>query len=358
MKQNISATVFNPFNHGTSSITYRPVNQSTYDTLSRILLQGWKISNISEILWHDVGPKINSNNFKITVGNKRFLLKISHIKDPELQMLINKCLQFCERNEASTAHLILTSSGSSFLINSDNFFCLYDFVNGDNFDGSQKEFQSAAEHIAKLISVLEFLPYKQEIKRSAQYFYHDTGALCSVVQKALKSRSGTSVDKLIKTYSSEILDSSKDVILIMMKLDSNLPKQVVHGDLHPHNMLFDRKSKELLAFLDFDVLKYTQRVRAVAFAIHRLARTYGIYTEKQNDIGNSIQGRIKLFLDVYCKNALLKDEELKVLKIILQDEALNYIEKILHWHYIEGKTDWSFDLEKRITTLLEAKYFF
>lgn len=354
----ISFTKFDPFNHGTTSIIYRPISGKTYEYLSQILQRGWNIFEIPEIEEHDVGPKINSNNYKIVTGRKKYLLKISHLRDSKSQSLINNCLLFCQSNGALTADIILTTKENTFFQHMNKIYCLYDFIDGDNFDGSKEELKSAAKETAKLISTLENLPMCREIKIRSSYLCHNAIALKMALQKAMTSTTNSKTDLIAKNNYQEIMSNSKIVSEILSGMNSQLPKQVIHGDLHPHNMIFDRQSKQLLAILDFDVLKYSQKIRSVAFAMHRLCRTYGPMTEKQNDLGEDIQVRIKLFLDTYLRYDFLKKRELEIIGIILQDESLNYIEKILRWHYLEDKTEWSFDLEKRITTLLEAKAFF
>ena len=133
-----------------------------------------------------------------------------------------------------------------------------------------------------------------------------------------------------------------------------LPLQAVHLDLHPHNMIFDPAMSEPLAFLNFNPMGYSQRVRVVGFAMHRVARTYGEKTEGKKDSGVDIRVRAKLFPETYTNENPLTDEEIQALPIIIQEAALRRITIILGNHYLSGDETFNFDLEKQITILREG----
>lgn len=352
----ISSSLFDPFNHGTSSIKFRRVSKNLSQKISALIKESWKITKISKIEEHDVKPKVNSNNFRITAGSGTFLLKASHLNNSKKQELINDCILYCEKKNIPAPHIIFTKSKQSYVKTTAGLYCLYDFIDGEHFDGSKRELVNAAAEVAKLIKVLETIPYQDKIKNISRFSYHHPGLLRKAIIMALKSRSKSTVDKLVKKHYQEILKSSQMVSKSLNNLKT-LPCQVVHGDLHPHNMMFEPKSKKLLTFLDFDTLEYTPRVRSVAHAMHRLARTYGERTERKTEIGQNIQSRLKLFLKSYLNYGSLTPQEIKLASLVLQDRELKGIMIILKSHYMERNPEWDFDLEKRITTLSEAVAF-
>ena len=353
----ISSTKFDPFNHGISSISYREISSNSSKLLENIIRQGWNISEIKQIVEQDGGRKINSNNFKIKSSTRSFFLKKSNINNTKDQRLINDCIHYMETKNVPVTKIISTIDGKLFFVDQSNIYCLYNFISGEHFDGSRKELTAAATEVAKLTTILQTIPFESQIKRKRKFSYHNQNLL----KKSILAKSGNlnndPVDILVQQNYKEILEISKR-IYSNLEILNHLPSQVTHGDLHPHNILFDSGSKKLLAFLDFDELEFGPRIRSVGHVMHRFCRTYGEKTERKQDDGADIRSRLKLFLEAYCDKANLTPGEIDNLGLIVADCELKGLTTILNNHYLQNNFDWDFDLEKRITTLREAVAFF
>ena len=161
----------------------------------------------------------------------------------------------------------------------------------------------------------------------------------------------TDFDAYVLNFIEEVNEISREIQEIN---NLNLPFQVIHYDLHPHNVLFNRNSEEISALLDFDPLRYSQRIRDVGFGMHRFSRTFGLKTEGKNDLNADIRERAEDFLQQYLTENQLEDQEVKAIPLLIQDEALRRVTNILFSHYIKKDTTWSFDLSKQVTLLREG----
>ena len=90
--------------------------------------------------------------------------------------------------------------------------------------------------------------------------------------------------------------------------------------------------------------------------MHRFARTFGKKTEKQNDIGNTINERARIFLETYSETGQLTQAEIAAIPLVLQDEASRRILHILDGA-LKNNTEWLFDLPKQLILLKEAELF-
>ncbi len=348
-------TQFDPFNHGTATITYATVSKDRKDTLLKVLEKGWG-KEVFDIKQLSAGAEKNSNNFKVECLDGNFLLKCSHITTSDKQDLINTSIAYLgEKGEVSVPNILKTLSEPTFYQSEQGIFCLHTFLSGENYNGSCEELVNIGMEIAKLHRGLKDMPYANEIKlKNGEAKVHDPTKLEEII-KAIKTRGEiTKFDSYSKNLLEELKDTSQRITI---SARGNLPAQTIHYDLHPHNVLFDPEKKEVQAILDFDSMRLSQRARDVGFALHRFSRTYGERTERKSDIGVDIRKRAKLFLDAYLSKNDLTDEEVKALPFLIQDEALNRVMIILGNHYLRDNTTWSFDLPKQVTTMREGSLF-
>lgn len=353
--KNLSSTEFNPFNHGTTSASFRAIKASRYKRLSDILSKGWNIQNVEDIKQACEGAEKSSNNYRVISNSKSFLLKHSHINNSAKQNLVNRCLTYCEQKGIPTSHLISTREGESYFVNNKEIYCLYDFIDGEHFDGSQMELKEMAASFARFHTVLKNIPYEAEIKSlKGELISHNREELKKIIEVIKLSGGKSDFDRYVYLLLDEIDAISKEISFAGI---DQLPIQVVHYDLHPHNFLFDKGNQTLKAYLDFDPMIYSQRIRDVGFAMHRFARTYGKKTERQIDIGVDIRERAKLFLKIYQQTNKLEDEEIRNIPVVIQDEALRRVMIILGKHYLKKDLTWDFDLIKQIIILKEGSLF-
>ena len=131
-------------------------------------------------------------------------------------------------------------------------------------------------------------------------------------------------------------------------------RSLVHFDLHPHNILTD--GTDLLAIIDLDSLRMLEPMRAVAFALHRLARQHVVHTLPE-DIEQATREATRVFLDAYTKVSPLSDEELESIPYFIRNEALSRLSYAMKDYYFNNNPAWKGDLDKQTATIAEAKYF-
>src|SRR3989338_6714438 len=343
-----------PFNHGTTTVEYEEMPKSEASRLATILKEGWGRCDVN-ILRLSAGAEKNSNHFRVETKTGVYLFKHSHINNPETQDVVNRAVAYLNDNCVKTPTIIPTTEGATFYVTGNEVFCFYDFIEGEHFDGSQAELQNVAGEIARLHGALATIPYEREIRGlNGSVVGHNREALERIIKAVREHGEQTEFDSYALGILDEIDERSRAIVDV--KVDG-LPSQIVHYDLHPHNVLFSPESKEVASILDFDSLRYSQRARDVGFGMHRFARTCGAKTERRNDVGMDVRDRAKLFLNSYVAENELTDEEMRVLPLAIQDEAMRRVITGLGNHYLRSDTTWSFDLPKQVTTLHEGGFF-
>lgn len=342
-------TDVDPFNHGTTTLQYTPVSNTEQTHLAALLNEAWNIhaTNISAISHTDK----TSRNFRVETPTQTYLLKKSRISDPQTQDLIHRSIAYLHENGIKTPTIILPSCASSFYTTPEGIFCLYDFIDGEHFDGSCNQLESMALETARMHTVLATIPYAQDIQQTlGSVITHDQTLLERICFSAQSYGERTGFD----TYALQILNVINQHSCPVIEIIKTLPTQTTHYDLHPHNVLF---THELASLLDFDSLHHSQRIRAVSFAMHRFARTCGAHTERQNDAGVDIRERAQKFIDTYLAHGTLTDKEIAALPAILQDEAIRRIIITLDHHYLRNNSCTAREVAKHVTLLEEARLF-
>lgn len=348
-----SREIYNPFNHGTTSINYEDSSTEEYKGLIPILENGWGIRNPSQFRRMVVGFVGKARYFKFDYDGDAYFFNRNR-PDHRRQCLIDSVQDFCRRGGILTRDIVSTLDGENNYLDSNTAgtYSLSKFIDGENFDGSRTELLQAASELALMHRLLENIPNLDDIRISPSLpNQHDPETLAEELEK-LKMAPSSELSKLCLPIN-EIEETSRKVELEAI---DNLRMQAVHGDFHPHNLLFDAENRKLLAIVDFEQVRYSQRIRDVGFAMHRLSRTYGSLTERTQDIDSSIHNRAREFITNYVAVNPLDSRELKSLVSVLQDEALIRITLVLKGFYSSDPEKF-FELNKQITMLREAELF-
>ena len=145
---------------------------------------------------------------------------------------------------------IRDGNSSVLQLNSHIYEC-FGFVNGSRYDGSAEAAIDTGRQLAKFHHYLADFGHQFELLRTS---FHDS----SVVRRHLKmlgmAKASTAADRKLQRIASTLtsLYNNSSVHVNELGFDS-WPEQVVHGDWHPGNMLFDKK--KVMAVLDFDSVK-------------------------------------------------------------------------------------------------------
>ncbi len=116
-------TDLNPFNHGTAGVGYEEMLDGESSRLVTVLEEGWQIAG-ANILCLSAETEKNSNNFRVEIGDKTYLLKHSHINTPEAQAIINRSVAYLKDNGVKTPLILPTVDGTTFYVTKSGIFCV------------------------------------------------------------------------------------------------------------------------------------------------------------------------------------------------------------------------------------------
>lgn len=339
---------FDPVGHGATTIYYSPVPPETADQLKKILQGGWELQDLKEIRKIEAYSAARSINYRINIKQGEFVLKRSFINSVSAQEFQHQCMTYLRDSGLPVPDVISSLQGTTYFAG--EVYSLYEFIEGEYFDGSRKELSSAARNIALLEKTLKDMPFQDEIRtRKKTLIHHDYACLEGLGEKILlDTETSDQAHNQIRSLLREVKEISQ---LVMNARLETLPFQIIHYDLHPHNILFSKEG-ELKAFLDFDPMFYSQKIRDVGKALYRLSRTYGPLTERKQDCDSDLISRAKYFLDSYFKTGELTSEELKALPYVIIDDPLHHLIESLKGYFFDDKPLRSF--EKKITLLRDT----
>jgi len=164
-------------------------------------------------------------------------------------------------------HLIGTRNANNSMLRLGEFtYELFEYIQGTPYDQSLEATQDAGKALALMHKLL--LDYKSDHEPSTSS-YHNAKSVynaCRAIPTTLAKKNPTQTneqaienDKLIKTLQTYYDDAVHRVESAGM-LD--WPKQIVHSDWHPGNMLF--RGQRVVAVIDYDTARIHQRVIDVA----------------------------------------------------------------------------------------------
>ena len=164
-------------------------------------------------------------------------------------------------------HLIGTRNDNNSMLRIGEFtYELFEYIQGTPYDQSLEATQDAGKALALMHKLL--LDYKSDHKPTSSS-YHNAKSVysaCRAIPTTLAKKNPTQTneqaienDKLIKALQTYYDDAVHRVESAGM-LD--WPKQIVHSDWHPGNMLF--RGQRVVAVIDYDTARVHQRVIDVA----------------------------------------------------------------------------------------------
>src|SRR3989338_5591796 len=220
-----------PFNHGTTTITYGPVNGCSPERINKILknVYGIKTEKIETV---SSGAEIDSNNFRIiSDSGELYLFKQHNVSCKNGASLSIEVTEQCREQGLPVAKTILTKNNELFYVEEKKIYCIQPFIVGENYDGSRKEIVKAGKAVSELHYILENIPYRNRIETHRTYKTHDINILSKFAETARNKTKRNATDDCLLSIYDELVDFSeytRDMNL------SSLSRQVIHIDLHPH----------------------------------------------------------------------------------------------------------------------------
>ena len=218
------------------------------------------------------GLEINSNNLRLTSASgskivlKRYSEKVSifelHKTLGLMAWLADQGLPVPRPLSFSNGNMSITHGGGEWV--------LFPYVEGEYFSGSIEELVAAAEAVGILTSKLSNAPTYLRTTRECNYFTAQDDETIGFVQKKR--------DLWTRTFGPDIADLLNihwayvwgEWCRIRINPPDPGPKNMVHLDLHPFNILV--KAGKIVALLDFDSCKTMPTGYALAFGALKQCR--------------------------------------------------------------------------------------
>ena len=306
----------------------------------RISLQGLDV--ISIYSFGNLG--INSSNFLVSIGSDKYVIKkFNYRSEVELDFYCNLSNEL--RRELEVFPFFRKShSNKLYHYDKNSFYCLLDYIEGQFFKGTKLQLEAVATAINRLHkycasqSRFSFLPSRE----------FDLSRINKVLQNFLESNSKRRF--LNQTQELMVGNNITSFYRALDYLsDTNRShfgnEELVHIDLHPHNILY--KNDTLVSILDIDSFKLDQPCIAYGFAAYKLYRQSIAYDHTiTKDF--SIFKFIEQMEINYDARLLLKGALIEVLT-----RATIILEPLL-----EGeKSPWISVLDIQLLGILEVLYF-
>lgn len=345
---------FTPNNHSKYKIEWKEVEHGVKEALEEIILKNYSFHEIGSIAqvkeWECM-----SNNFKVKVKEendwKEILLRRHiQIKDEKSISMISRISDFLSDNGVKTPKIIKTAGGERFLKAKGDFYQVFEFVQGNHYNGSESELRESAKNLALLHKTLEKIPFKKEIASQTPLIYPWTISGWKKIFEYAESKK-TKEDKILLENKSYILGLAESISKNLAAMNETR-KQPIHCDLHPQNTIFYKD--KLAAILDFEGVRIDSLARDASNACHRFARQFAVYQQK--DWHETLPKGVRIFMEEYCRVNPLTEKEKKMASLFIEDEILRKLYKDLSIYYSQdcSKNIQSGELEKKLTLLREA----
>ena len=235
----------------------------TSDELAEVLSR-YDIGKIRKVT-RLVGGSKHAPKLVITTTRGRFLLKRRlQDKDDVYRVAFAHAVQsqLAKQGFPIAPLVAVRDEFGTILQLSSNVYELFKFVGGVRYPGTMEATIDTGRQLAKFHQCLANFKFEWEPLKAS--FHHST-----MVRRHLKTIASDiyqSSERKLHRCGEELMSlyNSACVQVNQLGFDS-WPKQVVHGDWHPGNMLFDKD--KLVAVLDFDSVKIAQPVTDLANAM-------------------------------------------------------------------------------------------
>ena len=216
------------------------------------------------------GLEINSTNFLISSGSIRVILK--QIPAHRATAHEASCL-IASQLSTPTAKPIASLAGTFVARAGDGAFSLWNFVEGQYFRGGQEQLNDVGYQIGRLSQELGALHSVAPKGVRPSPSYHATIEVLSRLLAILTSQRGLPKHELPAALLRSVPDL-QDAMCSIAKWpeDQRESKQLVHFDLHPHNIL--TSNNKVVAILDLDSVLLYPPSQALGFALVKLFRQH------------------------------------------------------------------------------------
>jgi len=358
--------LFLPDDFSDSNIKFHRVDFSL-DFIKDILDKYFVDYKIIDILQHSRLER-NSQNFqvrlKINGEEKKYLLrKYLTLKDREQIDFYLGSLVALAGQKLAVSTVVRTKDNNLSVEVGQDFYSLLEFIPASHFSPCDAQLSDVARQIANMHNAFNNLDsgYKDKIKNISQSGYtyfneikeYDVSSI-EAIENIISRQEESDINILVKSK----IPAIKDIITVIKNNSdkiNQLSDEIIHSDLHPHNVLI--VDDQVKAIIDFDAVRISQQARDVAFAIYRFGRQFlvGMSEDKWQIEAKRVK---EVFLESYSKVKNISNQELELMPLLIRDEFIRKILFVLKGIYQDGNDTWAKDLPKFLVALAEIDYFF
>ena len=346
------------------------MDQCCFVLFDQILAQYFKNARVIRVYGLD-RREVQTENYKVEFleGKKKnliFLKRYKIIKD-QLQIKTNlSFIDFLASEKVPVSRARVNFLGQSVTKIDRDIFSVFDFIDGHYFMPTEVSLKNVALRMAKMHLAFNKTPKDlfRKINLFSQKGYYPFNVIRNYSEKDFIDIK-VKIDSKVKLTDTEknILDSmptfinEANIILGHKAEIDKLPKQLMHADFHPHNILI--KGSKVAAIIDFENVRLSEQVRDIGFAIYRFGRQFLAKNPslKKEDILFEAKKIKNLFLKEYSTIKPISKEELKLLPILLRDTFIRKLLFVLKGVYYDSNDLWINDLPKFIVSMDEINYF-
>ncbi len=229
-----------------------------------LVLSHYELGAINRIAEYRKGSRRSA---KVIVGadkGKYLLKRRAQGINIKTQVLFAHTIQKqLEEHRFPVAGLVSTTNGDSFVEHDGRIYELFRFIKGRRFDKTNPAAAESGRILAHFHNILREFPFESSVKNS---MFHQGDSFLDTISE---------VDDVLKRFETkEQLEGIHETVAFLREQYSTATKQVesvglsslptgiVHGDWHPGNMIYN--DGEIIAVIDFDSLRYAQRVTDIA----------------------------------------------------------------------------------------------
>jgi len=286
---------------------------------------------------------INSLNHLIFSQSGKYLLKqITDSSSSKKIEKICKILNFCYHKNVKVPKLIQRFDGK--FVDRKRKITLSKFYSGNKFNGTIEETKDLAKNVAILHKILRKYRGSFNYRSNEKFYKLLTLKELKKIQKKIEiKKRRTKLDNMFMqnyAYIKKCLVEDFEINKVIKR--QNFQKQIIHSDLHPENVIFQKR--KLLVILDFESIKSGRTLEDLAFAACR----FGCYNTTSS---YAIKKKIKLFVDAYLTVNYVDKQELNYIGYFFNHITLQRICYILRKYYFADSDLWINDFAKHLKLL-------
>lgn len=300
-------SVFEPNIHSVWQIEWRNVAPEVSAEIADLVRQRYGAIVVASVEQVDEWEQA-SNNYRVAcdiAGDAGYILVRRHIVSrPEEIHAAVEVMAHLRQSGVSVPNTITSVDGQSVILINGTHWQAFEYIAGNHFRGDAEQLIQAATATAEMHRALLLFPRKEIVGHVDAVVGH----LRVDYWDAIPEFSGTNpFELLLKNKQAFVQEKTRETIEALAAVQEQ--DEVIHGDIHPQNFLF--QDNALAAIIDFGNMARADQMNDVAMAYHRLVRQYIVHARRPWE--DVLAEGVRLFLDAYTAVHPLEDVQMRLL---------------------------------------------